>query len=95
MQWQKAQLKDDLRLPHFLRGKEVWVKIGPPKKTVGISWDNKLHSHIGYEVNIEAPVGRPYSSVSKELVLDLLPEFAEDVEFIPRSVWSQVSSPAK
>lgn len=90
VKWQKAQLYDHPTLPPCMRGRQVWVKIGPPREVTGITWLSRTPATIkGYEVNIDPEPGSIDFYIAYEVVQDLLPEFAEDVEMIPYEVWNK------
>ena len=87
--WQKAQLKDDPDIHPFIRGKEVWLKIGSPQILEATDWLGREGSEECYECNLLVS-NNNLACLSKRSVLDLLPEFAEDVEILPWAVWSKI-----
>ena len=83
--WQKALLKNDDTVYPTLRGKEVWLKIGPPKMRSGVNWgSDTINVTMGYQINIIAPNGN-LGLISVDAVSDLLGCFAENVPLIDHS----------
>ena len=88
-QWQKAQIKNSENIHISIRGKQVWLKIGPPVLNNGEDWGGgERIDQPSYYVNFEPPFGMTNVAISTNSIMDLLPEFAEDVDIIPYEVWS-------
>lgn len=87
--WQKARIvkrQDTTEDPIGLAGREIWVKIGQPRIGSYHSFNGNRHVGTLYDCNLLPP---PWKKrvVFAQQDIELLPEFASEVDMIPWDQW--------